>query len=285
MFETLAVPPGVTPRSASELLAVDCRRLNADCPALRVRVCEEGEAKPAGWVAARDLADRMDELIAGEARRIRAAHGCAVPPHVSAARLLHHYLWSVCLLAVGPWYLERRVPVLGADQVWIAPHSGELAFRPGGFACLPGDPAVRGPGPVPVGVRVVPGGSELRAELRAAVAEHAEPVLAAFRPVAKRGSRALWGMVTDDLVSALWYLGRELGREEDAVARAEEVLPGGTAPMVGSADFRRLTGSGGAEHLTRTRLGCCLYYVVRPEDTCITCPRTGDEERVRRLET
>ncbi|WP_327070349.1 (2Fe-2S)-binding protein [Kitasatospora sp. NBC_01302] len=284
MVETLMVPPGLTPRTAPELLADACRQLNADCPALRVRVCEEGgpgsAPEPTGWVAARDFAQRMDELVAGEARRIRADHGCAVPPHVSAARLLHHYLWSVCLLAVGPWYLERRVPVLGADQLWIAPHSGELAFRPGGFACLSDDPAARGV----AGVRVVPGGSELRAELRAAVAEHAEPVLEAFRPVAKRGSRALWGMVTDDLVSALWYLGRELGREEDAVARAAELLPGGTAPMVGSADFRRLAGSGGAEHLTRTRLGCCLYYVVRPADTCITCPRTGDGERVRRLE-
>ncbi|GAB2728661.1 (2Fe-2S)-binding protein [Kitasatospora kifunensis] len=283
--------PGLTPRSAwagraaaPELLAAACRRLNASCPALRVRLWAEGEpvADPAGqrWVAAEDFADRLDELISGEARRIRADHGCAVPPHVAAARLLHHYLWSVCLLAAGPWYLERRVPELGADRLWIEPQTGELAFRPGGFACLPDDPAARGV----AGVRVLPGECELRAELRAVVAAHAEPVLAAFRPVAKRGSRALWGMVTDDLVSALWYLGRELGREEHAAAQAEELLPGGSAPLVGAADFRRLAGSGGTEHLTRTRLGCCLYYVVRPADTCLTCPRTCDAERVRRLE-
>ena len=33
----------------------------------------------------------------------------------------------------------------------------------------------------------------------------------------------------------------------------------------------------------RPRLGCCLHYTIRPAEACLTCPRTGDDERLRRL--
>ncbi|MBO1417226.1 (2Fe-2S)-binding protein [Streptomyces sp. FH025] len=130
-------------------------------------------------------------------------------------------------------------------------------------------------------------------------------------------------MVTDDLASAVWYLGRMLGardtgpsgtgsndtgpnetgangngpdgaesdgagpdgaEEDAAVAAAEALLPGGTLPLPGAADFRRLRTPDGREHHTRTRLGCCLYYAVEPgAAACLTCPRTTDEERLRRF--
>lgn len=238
------------------------RRLGEHCPALRVRLLADGELiDRQQWIAATDFAGRMPELIEGEVRRIHAEHGRRMPPHVAAARLLHHYLWSACLLVGGPWYLTGVVPELLPDRVWLDARTGELAFRPGGEH-----------------EDASPAG------LRAVVAAHAAPVLAAFQPVAKRGSHALWGMVTDDLVSGLWYLGRMLGREQDAVARAERLLPGGTAPLPGGAHFRRLVGATGREHLTRTRLGCCLYYALRPDEACLTCPRTCDAERLRRLE-
>ncbi|WP_280723916.1 (2Fe-2S)-binding protein [Kitasatospora sp. MAA4] len=240
------------------------------------------------WVSAADLTRWRERLVEAEVRRIQAEYGCVAPPHVAASRLLHHYLWSACLLLSGPWYLDRRVLRLRPEDVWIEAASGDLAVRPGGFACLAGDPAAGGECGGNVrerGVRVVAGEEELRAELRAAVVAHAAGVLEAFRPVVKRGDRALWGMVTDDLVSGIWHLGRMLGDEERAVAEAAVLLPGGPPPFPGGAAFRRLPGTDGrSHHLTRTRLGCCLYYTIRPADTCVTCPRTGDAERVRRLE-
>ncbi|MGH3323710.1 MAG: (2Fe-2S)-binding protein, partial [Streptomyces sp.] len=101
---------------------------------------------------------------------------------------------------------------------------------------------------------------------------------------ARRGRRALWGMVADDLISGIWYLGRMLGQEERAVRAATELLPSGIPPFPGGAAFRRLEGRGGEQHPTRTRLGCCLYYTIRPAEACITCPRTCDAERLSRLE-
>ena len=281
-------PQVIQPRAA-DLLDPVYRDLLDSCESLRVTLLGP-QAAPVGpgFVRADRLGDHLDALVAGESARILAVHGREPRPHVAASRLLHHYLWSLCLLVSGPWYLARRVPRISAEDVWIDVATGDLALRhPAAFACLPADPAaVPAEARVLAGadIRVLGGEDELRAELRAAVADHLAPVIALFQGPLKRGQRALWGMATDDLVSGVWYLGRMLGEEQAAVRAAAVLLPGDTLPFPGGADFRRLAGPEGRTHLTRTRLGCCLYYAIRPADTCITCPRTCDAERVRRLE-
>ncbi|MFE6055161.1 (2Fe-2S)-binding protein [Kitasatospora sp. NPDC056446] len=268
------------PSPASAALVGDYRRLLELCPVLELRLLDAAEPAPSaadGWYSAVEVATderALAAVLAGEEARIADAHGRAPRPHVTASRLLHHYVWSACLITAGPWHLARRVPVIDPAGLWLHAPTGALALRPGGHVTLPGD-------------------DELRAELRAAVVAHLEPVLAAFAGPTRRRDRALWGMVTDDLASALWYLGRMLGgqdpsvavaEEDAAVAAAEAVLPGGTLPLPGAADFRRLHTPDGRAHHTRTRLGCCLYYAVEPAAVaCLTCPRTSDEERLRRL--
>jgi ferric iron reductase protein FhuF len=153
-----------------------------------------------------------------------------------------------------------------------------MAVRTGTFACLPGDPAAALPG-----ARVVPDEEALRAEVRAAVAEHLEPVLAGFGPRMRRRGRALWGMATDEVVEGLWYVAHLLGEERRAMRELELLLPGSTQPYVGSAAFRELTGPNGESLPTRDRASCCLFYTLRPEDTCTTCPRTCDTDRVAKL--
>ncbi|WP_405362293.1 iron-sulfur protein [Kitasatospora sp. NBC_00085] len=288
-----------TSRSPSPLRA-DYRRLLDLCPVLQVTLIADGEPAPTraqGWYSAAELAadpTALEAALAGEATRIApvaAEHGTAPRPHVAASRLLHHYLWSVCVLIAGPWHLARRVPVIDGSDLWLHAPTGVLALRPRAHVTLPGE-------------------DELRAELRAAVVTHVEPLLTAFAAPTRRGARALWGMVTDDLASAIWYLGRMLDAqagvtapaggaggaggaagageavatgEAEAVAAAGAVLPGGTQPLLGAAAFRTLCGPDGRSHPTRTRLGCCLYYAIRPDSACVTCPRTPDEERLQRL--
>ncbi|MFJ8621598.1 (2Fe-2S)-binding protein [Kitasatospora sp. NPDC093550] len=300
-------PRGALPLAASSALAGDYRRLLELCPVLDLRLLDTAEPRPStadGWYSGAELAAderALAAVLAGEEARIAAEHGRAPRPHVTASRLLHHYVWSACLIVAGPWHLARRVPVVDPADLWLHAPTGALALRPRGYVTLSGD-------------------DELRAELRAAVVAHVEPVLAAFAGPTRRRDRALWGMVTDDLASAIWYLGRMLdeadpadpaGRvapaapvapvraavvegavvaegataaEDAAVAAAGAVLPGGTQPLPGAAAFRRLHTPDGRAHHTRTRLGCCLYYAVGPEAAaCLTCPRTSDEERLRRL--
>ncbi|MFD7323296.1 (2Fe-2S)-binding protein [Streptomyces sp. NPDC059875] len=273
---------------AAATLARTYGRLAAVCEALDVRVATAG-ARPGRWVDGAELGESsepgesqeaLDAFLAAEAARIRAGHGHDPRPDVAASCALHDYLWSVSLLMSGAWYLERRVSRIRPQEVRVDLSTGAFEIVPGaGFVCLPGDPAAHLPG-----ARVVADEEALRAEVRAAVADHVRPLLAAIGPRVRRRDRALWGVVTDDLVSGIWYLGRALGQEDRAVREATDVLPTAIGPFPGGADFRRLAGRDGQLHPTRTRLGCCMYYTLDAARACATCPRTCDAERLRRIE-
>ncbi|MFJ8648430.1 (2Fe-2S)-binding protein [Streptomyces sp. NPDC093546] len=275
-------------------------RLAEVFPGLRVRELADGEPAPrgAGWVGADELAgggEALDAFLAWDDAQVLRDYGQRARPDVVASFALHRYAWPACLLVTVPWFLHRRVPRLPVADVAFQRALGRMTVRVREFACLPGDPAAALPG-----ARVVPDEEALRAEVRAAVAEHLGPVLEGFGPRMRRGKRALWGMATDEIVEGLWYIGHLLGEEPRAMAELGLLLPGtgragastgpeaaaraaATKPYVGSAGFRELTGPGGETLPTRDRASCCLFYTLRPEDTCVTCPRTCDADRVRKL--
>ncbi|MFG2333199.1 (2Fe-2S)-binding protein [Streptomyces sp. NPDC048604] len=261
------------------------RRVIACCDALDARIVEAGapDEPTALWPDGALLADDqgvLDSFVDASAARITARHGRTPRRDVAASRALHDYLWSVGLLMSGAWYLDRRVPRLAPRDIRVDLATGTIGITPAQhFACLPDDPAAGG-----ADARIVGHEEALRAELRAAVVHHMGPLLTAIGPTVRRGPRALWGMVADDLISGVWYLGRMLGQEERSVRAATELLPTAVPPFPGGADFRRLTARDGRRHPTRTRLGCCLYYTIEPDRACLTCPRTCDAERLRRLE-
>ncbi|MFF3554881.1 (2Fe-2S)-binding protein [Streptomyces tsukubensis] len=274
-------PAGAALRRSNPLNAT-FRRLASVCATPRIDVVPPRSPAGRGWTCGAELAREpalLEAFLAAESERIEELHGRTARPDVVASRALHSCLWAVCLLIAGPWYLERRVPLLRPEDVRFGRTPGTLAVVPGRFVALPGDPAAGRPG-----VETAADEGALRHRLRESVADHVRPLLAAMGPGLRRGPRALWGMVGDDLVSAVWYTGRMLGEEERAVYEAGELLPGPVGPFLGGADFRRLTGRDGRTYPTRTRMGCCLYYAIRPDEACGTCPRTGDAERLRRLE-
>ncbi|MFI2415448.1 (2Fe-2S)-binding protein [Streptomyces sp. NPDC018947] len=263
-------------------------RLSEVLPALGVTETAAGEELPAGggWAAAAALAAggaELEAFLAWDDAQVVRDYGQRARPDVVASFGLHRYAWPACLLITVPWFLHRRVPRYPVTHVAYdrgAPGLplGRMAARPAGFACLPGDPAAALPG-----ARVVAGEEALRAEVRAAVAEHMEPVLAGFGPRMRRRGRALWGMATDEVVEGLWYVAHLLGEQERARRELELLLPGATEPYVGRAAFRELTGPDGEPLHTRDRASCCMFYTLRPEDTCATCPRTCDADRVGKL--
>ncbi|MGI5459085.1 (2Fe-2S)-binding protein [Streptomyces sp. CA-249302] len=273
------------PRSA---LTESYTRLTEVFPGLEIT--ELGTAEPTphgdGWVTADSLAEGgtgLDAFLAWDDAQVLRDYGQRARADVVAGFGLHRYAWPACLLITVPWFLERRVPRFPAthvsyDRTVPGLSIGRLAVRPAGFACLPGDSAAALPG-----ARVVDGEEALRAEVRAAVAEHLEPVLTGFGPRMRRRGRALWGMATDEVVEGLWYVAHLLGEQERAMRELELLLPGATLPYVGSAAFRELTGPDGESLPTRDRASCCMFYTLRPEDTCATCPRTCDADRVTKL--
>ncbi|MER6673457.1 (2Fe-2S)-binding protein [Streptomyces sp. NPDC000983] len=264
-------------------------RLTEVLPSLAVT--EIGPADPlptgSGWVGAAALAAGgapLDSFLAWDDEQILRDYEQRARPDVTASFGLHRYAWPACLLVTVPWFVLRRVPRLPVTHVSFDRTAdghaiGAMAVRTdAGFACLPDDPAAGLPG-----ARVVPDEDALRAEVRAAVAEHLEPVLASFGPRMRRRGRALWGMATDEIVESLWYVAHLLGEEERAMRELELLLPGSTKPYAGSAAFRVLTGPSGEALPTRDRVSCCMFYTLRPEDTCATCPRTCDADRVSKL--
>ncbi|WP_326768539.1 (2Fe-2S)-binding protein [Streptomyces sp. NBC_01591] len=274
-----ALLPGTTASAVTDAYA----RLAEVFPGLRAQVLTDGETAPrgAGWVGAGELAaggPALDAFLAWDHAQVLRDYGQQPRPDVVASFGLHRYAWPACLLVTVPWFLHRRVPRIPVGDVAFHRALGHLTLRVEEFACLPDDPAAALPG-----ARVVPDEAALRAEVLAAVADHIGPVLDGFGPRMRRGRRALWGMATDEIVEGLWYIAHLLGEERRAMAELEALLPGTTKPYVGSAGFRALTGPNGESLPTRDRASCCLFYTLRPEDTCVTCPRTCDADRVRKL--
>lgn len=260
-------------------------RLTEAFPALAVTELGAGEELPrgGGWVAASELAEGgsgLESFLAWDDTQIMRDYGRQARPDVIAGFGLHRYAWPACLLITVPWFLHRRVPRypvthVSFDRTAAGLAVGRMAVRPDGFACLPGDPAAGLPG-----ARVVPDEEALRAEVRAATAQHLEPVLTGFGPRMRRRGRALWGMATDEIVESLWYVSQLLGEEERGLSELERLLPGATTPYVGAAAFRRPAGTDGEpERATRDRVSCCMFYTLRPADICATCPRTCAGER------
>lgn len=220
-------------------------RLTEVFPSLSVTESEGGPTPSGdGWVTATDLAaggNALDAFLDWDSAQVLRDYGRPARPDVVAGFGFHRYAWPACLLITVPWFLHRRVPRLPVGAVAFQRTLGRMAVRTGSFACLPDDPAAGLPG-----ARVVADEDALRAEVRAAVAEHLEPVLDGFGPRMRRGRRALWGMATDEIVESLWYIGHLLGEEQRAVAELGLLLPGSTAPYVGTAGFRELAGPQGA---------------------------------------
>ncbi|MCF3135081.1 (2Fe-2S)-binding protein [Streptomyces olivochromogenes] len=262
-------------------------RLSEVHPGLTATEVGPEDAIPCGndWVTAAALVEggaALDGFLGWDEAQVLRDYGQRARPDVLASFGLHRYAWPACLLITVPWFLHRRVPRLPVTNVSYDRTAGRMAARPVSFACLPGDPAAALPGAV-----VVPDEEALRAEVRAAVAEHLEPVLAGFGPRMRRRGRALWGMATDELVEGLWYVARLLGGTEErrAVRELELLLPGATSPYVGSAAFREPAGPDGGAECTRDRVSCCMFYTLRPQDICASCPRTGTADRVAKSTT
>ncbi|WP_046779737.1 (2Fe-2S)-binding protein [Streptomyces yangpuensis] len=275
--------PALAPAPPGSAVADAYARLADVYGGLRVveRAAHEPSPRGAGWVGADELAAggaALDAFLAWDNAQVLRDYGTQARPDVIASFGLHRYAWPACLLITLPWFLHRRVPRLPVAEVAFHRTLGRMAVHVESFACLPDDPAAGLPG-----AHVVPDEEALRAEVRAAVAQHLEPVLEGFAPRMRRGRRALWGMVTDEVVESLWYVGHLLGEEHRTMAELEALLPGSTAPYTGGAGFRTLSGPDGRELPTRDRASCCFFYTIRPEDTCVTCPRTCDADRITRL--
>ncbi|MDX3451183.1 (2Fe-2S)-binding protein [Streptomyces sp. ME02-8801-2C] len=279
----MSAPAQIMPGRLRSAVTDAYDRLAEAYPDATVIELDPGQPHPrgAGWVRAAGLADGdgdLDSFLAWDDEQVLRDYGQRGRPDVVAGFGLHRYAWTACLLITVPWLLHRRVPRLPVENVSYHRTEGRFAVRTGTFACLPGDPAAALPG-----ARVVGDEEALRAEVRAALTEHLEPLLGGFGPRMRRRGRALWAVVTDDVVEGLHYIGQVVGEEDRAQRELELLLPGSTRPFVGTAGFREVTAPDGAALPVRDRVSCCFFYTIRPAEMCDNCPRTCGNDRIAKL--
>jgi hypothetical protein len=236
-----------------------------------------GDAPPAasGWLAPAELLEPalLDRLLA----RVAAEAGCDDPRLVGTS-LLEGYVHALSAPALGAYLTERRIPDVGPRATAVRLGDGSqlagvayLAPRVGVLEAVDGESADAA---LPFATE-----AELLAWFRRRLVRHVAPLVAELAPRSRRGRRALWASVEDTLSGILVWLGEALGCAEWAFGQAGLLL-GAEAPLDGGFRPRRLEHPGGVRRF-RERNGCCQYF--RTGAACFTCPRTSDEERVRRL--
>lgn len=236
-----------------------------------------GPAPEAGWLSAA----RLDPQLLAAAPGWNGG-GCAPRPDVAATWALRGYVWLVGVLVAAPLLLERRVPLLTPGRLWLSPDGIDRAvLDPSPLYCLPTDPLL-GANDRPAALTPVADLAALRAQARRVLVDQLTPVVAGFGPLLRRGAQASWRLVADELVGAVWYVGRVLGRSDWAAAEAGALLPGRTPPLVTAAAFREVSLEDRTA-LTRTRASCCLFYTLPDVVDCLTCPRVSEAQRLERL--
>lgn len=232
-----------------------------------------------GWVPAAGIAGDHELL---EALMSRIERGVGLENRAyGGTSLLRIYLWRILTPAVAAFLTERRLPDLRAQNVMIRFGEGGfaegLAFAGGRFFVRPDDPEASHPDAV-----VVSSEEEMLARIRDALVDtHLPALIPALRELrVRRGTRVLWRAAADVCAEAFLFVGQDLGHETEARAFAEKLLDN-PSPLSGPANFFVLEHAGGSK-TSRVRNTCCLYYKLG-NGACFACPRTTDEERLRRL--
>ncbi len=234
----------------------------------------------AGWVVCSDLLDRPGRLV-GWQQDAAAAYGGGVDDGrlTGQGLVLDWWLAAIALPAVGVFHLDRRVPELTPDRVWLrlgVPGSpaDTTAVTSTGFGCLPDDPAAGDSS-----ARVLDDLDVLARLLRARVVAHARQLLAVYAPTTRIGRRGLWAAVTDAVDVAFLAAGWVSGDMSRAADEADLVLR--APPLVGGSTLHQIVDERGRSHWTRRRYSCCYLYRVPEVAACVTCPRVGAAERRR----
>jgi ferric iron reductase protein FhuF len=197
------------------------------------------------------------------------------------------------------WFLERLVELIATPAVAgilteqrlldLSPRTVTLRFGADGypaawgvhghrFHSTEGDPESHH-----ADVLMVAGDeNELLVLLRADLDRGLDPVVEELHVCGRRSRRALWRSASDVLASAFLSVGKELAMMHRATAMGERCL-GVAGPMRAAADYRVVELRSGERAVTRVRAGCCLNHVVDRGNTCLPCPLTPPDERLRRL--
>lgn len=195
--------------------------------------------------------------------------------------VLGAYTWWLTTPAIAAYLAERRIPDVAprAASVRLAPdcETGTLAVHSDRFAALATDRAAAS-----LEVLTVDAADALLGVLGTALEQHIAAVVGGLDELTSLRPRVRWAIAADMLASSFLWTGRALGREEEAIAAARQLV----ASL--AATHRVRTGFVTLEHAGRTgtfveRGSCCFAYRLDAHEPCSTCTRLTAAERERRL--
>jgi hypothetical protein len=130
------------------------------------------------------------------------------------------------------------------------------------------------PGAQPIAAVASAGGTDVVADLRAAL----ESVIPAVAEAGRMRARPLWALATDSLANQLLAIGRAVG-DVPAVTAIAAPLAAGIGPPLPAPRYVDVAGARFAR-----RTSCCLMVELPGGALCTSCPRRPPAERVALLE-
>ncbi|WP_117000304.1 (2Fe-2S)-binding protein [Desertimonas flava] len=232
-------------------------------------------------VAAATAPDRLASRVEHLTRRYGGQRD------VAAAYLAMRVAAVVAGPLVGPYLLERRVPLVEPPITWLRTHPqlefDRLAAGTSHFAALADDPDAGHPD-----VTVVDA-DELTAVIVGAFAELLGPLLDNLRVVAPFGRRGMWGLVADSIGGCALAAARETGTDHrPAWTAANDILDRLRARglPIGNRPRPLVATCGGREFPFNIRGTCCLRYKAGEPPAhhdpdfgayCHSCPLVDDD--------
>lgn len=258
-------------------LAQTFARVRARNPYLRVQVGElDGQVTaPLRALVAQESPEREAHFAIMTAQYktndaevlVRAYVGCLV--------------YAVASAAVAAYVVDQRLPVLDLPELRVVMGewgTAEALVLPGTrFWCLPEDPAATHPDAVPLADTLA-----LRALLHERLLQLCTPLIAAMRPRARIGARALWMSVAETCASIL-VDALPAGTSEAGAEVAVQELVGGASELLRARPEVIMLRSGDAQRLALLGRDCCVNFRIPGESYCTTCPHRPRQERIDAL--
>jgi ferric iron reductase protein FhuF len=245
------------------------------------------------WFHAAILLDAQSPLLQIVLDRQAANH-----PHTEARTkasfFIGEYAWYVAASAVGAYLVDKRVPDLSIENVALrfqryTWHEGdesgeadriEVRYRSTRCVALPDDSLAADPD-----MLTLPDAAALREWMRQALEAHMTPLIDRVSAETRLSRHALWLVVADTCAGLFLHLGKQLGRQDEAMHEGLAFIRASASPMNNPKTGYITIESNGHCETFRARGGCCRYYTVSEtaDSYCSTCVLRKPEERDERL--
>ncbi len=228
-----------------------------------------------GWLSVTDL---VTESVCMEQHfRQLLAHYKATALRPPAMFWFGHYAYTVELITFAFFLVERRVPDLSTNQLWIrfgtSADIENLVWKGRAFAALPDDPEASHPDCV-----VLPTLDALREYMQTQLIASLTPLVNSISAYSSQGKPGLWEIAAEYSAFAFIALGELLGDESIGVEESR-LFSAGRSKVSARRGFIPIEHLGTTHHLL-DRVSCCLYYRVEGGKYCHSCPHRPVEERI-----